>query len=120
MLKGFRVPVGDQFIMVYPNLNCSVKDMKNQDGTVKEAATAKMVTASKGKSRLDASVSIKFSQEFACQVSWQKIDERTGAVVEDEDITDGGDTGGENGGGDNSSGGNDNGGNDNPPGELEG
>lgn len=120
MLKGFRVPVGDQFIMVYPNLNCSVKDMKNQDGTVKEAATAKMVTASKGKSRLGASVSIKFSQEFACQVSWQKIDERTGAVVEDEDITDGGDTGGENGGGDNSSGGNDNGGNDNPPGELEG
>ena len=64
-----------------------------------------------GNSRLDASVSIKFSQESACQVSWQNIDERTGAVVEDEDITDGGD---------NSSGGNDNGGNDNPPGELEG
>jgi len=48
-----------------------------------------------GNSRLDASVSIKFSQKFACQVSWQNIDERTGAVVEDEDITDGGDTGGE-------------------------
>ena len=24
VLKGFRVPVGDQFITVYPNLNCSV------------------------------------------------------------------------------------------------
>ena len=53
------------------------------------------------------------------EVSWQKVDE-TGAAIEEEDITDGGDTGGENGGGDNSSGGNDNGGNDNPPGELEG
>jgi hypothetical protein len=52
-----------------------------------------MLTANKGKSRLGASVSIKFSQEFASQVSWQKIDERTGAAVEDEDITDdGGDT----------------------------
>ena len=28
-----------------------------------------------GNSRLDASVSIKFSQKFACQVSWQNIDE---------------------------------------------
>ena len=105
MLKGFRVPVGDQFIMVYPNLNCSVKDMKNQDGTVKEAATAKMVTASKGKSRLGASVNINFSKQFAMEVSWQKVDE-TGAAVEEEDITDGGS---ESGGG----------GGTNPPGELE-
>ena len=91
VLKGFRVPVGDQFITVYPNLNVSVKDTKNQDGTVKEAATSKMVTASKGKSRLGASVSIKFSQEFASNVSWQKIDERTGAELPEEDITDGAD-----------------------------
>ena len=104
VLKGFRVPVGDQFITVYPNLNCSVKDTKNQDGTVKEAATAKMVTASKGKSRLGASVSIKFSQQFAQEVSWQKIDERTGAAVEDEEditVAPGGDTpGGDTPGGD--------------------
>lgn len=102
VLKGFRVPVGDQFITVYPNLNVSVKDTKNQDGTVKEAATSKMVTASKGKSRLGASVAINFSKQFAMEVSWQKVDE-TGAAIEEEDITDGGDTGG----GDN-------------PGELEG
>ena len=109
VLKGFRVPVGDQFITVYPNLNCSVKDTKNQDGTVKEAATAKMVTASKGKSRLGASVAINFSKQFAMEVSWQKVDE-TGAAGEEEDITDGGTTpggGGDTGGGDN-------------PGELEG
>ena len=89
VLKGFRVPVGDQFLTVYPNLNASVKDVKDKEGNV-TVATAKMLTANKGKSRLGASVSIKFSQEFASNVSWQKIDERTGAAVEDEDITDGG------------------------------
>ena len=91
VLKGFRVPVGEQFITVYPNLNASVKDVKDKEGKV-TVATAKMLTANKGKSRLGASVSIKFSQEFASNVSWQKIDERTGAPVEDEDIIDGGDT----------------------------
>ena len=114
VLKGFRVPVGEQFITVYPNLNASVKDTKNQDGTIKEVATAKMLTANKGKSRLGASVAIKFSQQFANEVSWQKIDERTGAAVEDEeDITDGGTTpggddtgGGDTGGGTNNDGGN--------------
>ena len=90
VLKGFRVPVGEQFITVYPNLNVSVKDTKDSNTGEVTVATAKMVNANKGKSRLGASVSIKFSQEFASQVSWQKIDERTGAAVEDEDITDGG------------------------------
>ena len=88
VLKGFRVPVGEQFLTVYPNLNMSVKDTKNQDGTAKEVATAKMVNAIKGKSRMGASVSINFSKEFAMQVSWQKIDAQSGAVIEDDDITD--------------------------------
>ena len=92
VLKGFRVPVGDKFLTVYPNLTASVKDA---DGKV---VTAKDLTANKGKSRLGASVAVKFSQEFAANVSWQKIDERTGAAIEDEDITDagGGSTPGEN------------------------
>ena len=98
VLKGFRVPVGEQFITVYPNLNASVKDTEDNKGN-KTVATAKMLTANKGKSRLGASVSIKFSQEFASQVSWQKIDERTGAAIEDEDITDGGSSSGGNSGG---------------------
>ncbi len=29
-------------------------------------------------------------QEFATQVSWQKVDEKTGAAIEEEDITDSG------------------------------
>ena len=79
----------DDYLTVYPNLNASVKDVKDKVGKV-TVATAKMLTANKGKSRLGASVSIKFSQEFASNVSWQKIDERTGAEIPDEDIIDGG------------------------------
>ena len=98
VLKGFRVPVGEQFITVYPNLNASVKDTKDKQTGEVTVATAKMLTANKGRSRLGASVAVKFSQEFATQVSWQKVDEKTGAAIEDEDIIDGGTTPG--GGGD--------------------
>ena len=55
----------------YLNLNASVKDTKNQDGTVKKVAMAKMVNASKGKSRMGGlSVSINFPKEFVIEVSW--------------------------------------------------
>lgn len=95
VLKGFRVPVGEQFLTVYPSLSVSVRDTEDEKGN-QIVATAKMVTANKGKSRLGATVATAFSQEFARNVSWQKIDERTGAEVVDgdEDIVDGGDTGG--------------------------
>ena len=95
VLKGFRVPVGEQFLTVYPSLSVSVRDSVDEKGN-QVIATAKMVTANKGKSRLGATVATAFSQEFARNVSWQKIDERTGAEVVDgdEDIVDGGDTGG--------------------------
>lgn len=92
VLKGFRVPIGEQFITVYPNIRVSVKDATDDKGQF-VTATAKMVNANKGTSRLCATVSTKYSQEFASNVSWQKIDERTGATIEDEDITDGGDDG---------------------------
>lgn len=103
VLKGFRVPIGEQFITVYPYLSCSVKDTKNPDGTVKEVATSKMLTASKGKSRLGASVAINFSKQFALEVSWQKVDE-TGSSVEEENIIDGGTVAGDDNTGGNSGG----------------
>lgn len=102
VLKGFRVPVGEQFITVYPNLNLSVKDTTDAGGK-KIVATAKMLNANKGKSRLGATVSAKFSQDFANNVQWQKIDEKTGAELTDEDITDNGDTRGETSSGNNPS-----------------
>jgi len=99
VLKGFRVPLGDQFITVYPNLQLSVKDTKDEKTGQVTVATAKMLNAANGKSRLGATVSAKFSQSFAQNVSWQKVDEKTGAVVEEEDITDGGTTDPSQGGG---------------------
>lgn len=87
--RGFRVQVGESFITVYPMLDVSVKDTTDKDGKP-VAATSKMVSANKGKSRLGATVAVKFSKEFAQSVSWQKVDEKTGAeVADDEDIVDG-------------------------------
>ena len=84
VLKGFRVPVGEQFITVYPSLSVSVRDSEDEKGN-QIVATAKMVTANKGKSRLGATIATAFSQEFARNVSWPKGDERTGAEGADGD-----------------------------------
>ena len=92
---------------------------QTEDETTGETvvATAKMLTAANGRSRLGATVHTKFSQLFAQSVSWQKVDAKTGAVVEDEDITDNGETpgggsgsGGGSGTGSGSGGGSDEGG----------
>ena len=97
VLKGFRCALGDQFIYVYPNLEASLKDKKDAQGNITEVATIEKFTLAGAKSRLGAMVSPKYSQQFANDVSWQRVD-ASGAAVEDEDITD-------NGGGDNQGGG---------------
>lgn len=86
VLKGFRVPVGDDFLTVYPNIQLSVKDKVAGDGVV-ERTTAAMLNAANAKSRLGCSVSAKFSQQFASEVSWQKVNEQGTVVEETEDIT---------------------------------
>ena len=114
VLKGFRCAVGEQFIYVYPNLDASLKDKKDTEGNIIEVATIDKFTLTGAKSRLGATVSKKYSAQFAADVSWQRVD-ASGAAVEDEDITEnGGETpapsGGDNGG--TSGGGGDNGGDD--------
>lgn len=121
LLKGFRVPLGEKFITLYPNLTLSVKDYKDKDGNL-VVATAKMLNAGNGVSRLGATVHPKYSQQFAEDVSWQKVDEKTGAVVEEEDIVDNGEipgTGDNNGGGSGSGDSGGSGGGDNVPGGDE-
>ena len=61
------------------------KDEKTGETVV---ATAKMVNAANAKSRIGCTVNAKFSAQFAQEVSWQKVDQ-SGAVIEDEDITQG-------------------------------
>lgn len=107
VLKGFRVPVGTDFLTIYPNLQLSVKD--HVENGINVVATAEMLNASNGKSRLGATVSAKFSREFADNVSWQKVSIATDADDTQEDITEETTTPTENTGGD---GGNSNGGNE--------
>lgn len=104
LLKGFRCKMGDDFLTIYPNIQASVKDELNDDGTVKKVATADMLTANNAKSRIGCTVSAKFSTQFAQAVSWQKTDKTGAAVEEDEDITQGNENV-EGGGGTNTGGG---------------
>ncbi len=83
----------------------SLKDKKDAEGNILEVATAAKFSLAGAKSRLGASVSPKYSAQFAAEVSWQRVD-ASGAIVEDEDITDdGGTTPAPSGGGDTPSGG---------------
>ena len=82
--RGFRCKLGKDFLTIYPNIQLSVKDGKNPDGTVK-VATAKDVKANNAKSRLGCTVSSKFSDLFEASVSWQKVDKYGNAVDEEED-----------------------------------
>ena len=102
VLKGYRCAVGEQFLFVYPNLDASVKDQKDSQGNVIKVVTQKDFSLAGAKSRLGATVSTKYSQQFANEVSWQRVD-ASGAAVEEDDITQNG--GGENGGDDNGGGG---------------
>ena len=88
--RGFRCKLGTDFLTVYPNIQCSVKDELNPDKTVKKAAESKDVKANNAKSRLGCTVSPKYSLLFANSVSWQKVD-KNGNVIEEEedDITQG-------------------------------
>ena len=102
ILKGFRVPVGESFLFVYPNIRASVKDYEDKETHQLVVATADMVSARKAESRLGCTVAPKFSQEFAANVSWSRVDAQGGAVDEPEDdVTEpSGGNGGENPAGD--------------------
>ena len=96
-----------QLLAVYPT-QLGVKDTGTLN-TCAIVATAEMLNAANGKSRLGCTVAAKFSRQFSDEVSWQKVDPQAAAAASgEEDITEGGD---------NQGGGN----NNNPPsGELEG
>ena len=91
VLKGFRCQLGKEFLTVYPNLQLSVKDRVVNGQTV--VATADMVNAANGKSRLGCTVATKFSAQFAAEVKWTKVQRGVAeAADQGEDITDTGDS----------------------------
>jgi hypothetical protein len=98
VLKGFRCQLGDNFLTVYPNLQLSVKDTEDPNTHEPIVATADMLNAANGKSRLGCTVAPKFSRQFSEEVSWQKVDpSSTAAATGEDDITDD-DSNGGNGG----------------------
>ena len=96
--QGNRVALGEKFITLVPQVRCSVKDVLNQDGTVKTAATADMVKPQKQDAIIGATVSTVFSDEFRQSVSWQRVDKQGNVVADgdEEPVV----TGDDNGGGD--------------------
>lgn len=95
LLMGYRVPLGDQFLFIYPSINVSVKDEVNPDtGAVIKPATADMVKVASAIGKVAATVSTKFSKRFDLEVSWQRVDDK-GNEVEDDDITDNGNQNGQ-------------------------
>ena len=93
VLKGFRCQLGKEFLTVYPNLQCSVKDQKNEQTGEVTVATADMVNAANGKSRLGCTVATTFSNQFAAEVKWSKVQNAAADADEGgEDIVDTGGT----------------------------
>ena len=80
------------FLTVYPNIQLSVKDTEDPKTHEPIVATAEMLNAANGKSRLGCTVAAKFSRQFSDEVSWQKVDPQAAAAASgEEDITEGGD-----------------------------
>ena len=114
-LMGYRVSLGEQFLAIYPVIQCSVTDtVDKQTGDIIKVATADDLNIRKATSRLGCSVSPKFSKRFDMEVQWVKTD-KAGNEIEEEDITQGNDgpSGGDNNGDDN------NGGDNNGSGVIE-
>lgn len=85
LVLGYRIPLGVDFVTLRPVLQCSVKDVLNDDGTIKTAATADMVRANNGVSKVGATVSPKFSKLFELKTKWQKVTASGAAVDDDEE-----------------------------------
>ena len=96
VLKDFRCQLGDNFLTVYPNLQLSVKDTEDPQTHAPIVATAEMLNAANGRSRLGCTVAAKFSRQFSDEVDPQAAAAASG----EEDITEGGaGQGGNQGGG---------------------
>ena len=82
-LLGFRVPIGEDFVMISPYLKASVKDKLDEYENVSEVATEESLNANKGRSTLSVTISPRFCRKFANNVSWQKVDRHTGEAVDE-------------------------------------
>lgn len=70
--RGHRVKLADELV-IYPQISCTVKDVLNDDGTVKTAATADMLNIQSAKSSIGATISQAVQAQFAKNVSWKRV-----------------------------------------------
>lgn len=84
LLRGFRVPLGPSFLILYPKLEMSVTD---KDGKV---AKLEDVTAAKAYPTLDCTVTPNYSRAFRMAASFQRVTTK-GVIVPEpgEDINEG-------------------------------
>ena len=66
VLKGFRCQLGDNFLTVYPNIQLSVKDTEDPQTHALIVATAEMLNAANGKSRLGC------TPAGSCRCIWRR------------------------------------------------
>jgi hypothetical protein len=107
VLRGHRVKFGD-LLTIYPQISCSVKDVLNDDGTVKKPATIDMFNLAGAKSSIGATISQAVQMSFAGSVSWKRVaetDDTTSPDNDPDDDTTGGDDQPQGGGGSDSQGG---------------
>ena len=85
LLKGFKVDLGEDFLTIEPMLKASVKDTKDEKTGEVTVATAKMLRSNMGNSRVGVRVNKAFAFEFANSVEWEKVDPKTGAIIDESD-----------------------------------
>lgn len=82
LLRGFRVPLGESFLVLYPKLEMSVTD----DGD--KVAKVEDVTAAKSRATLGCTVTPNYSRAFRAATSFQRVTPKGEVAPEPDDIND--------------------------------
>ena len=84
LTKGFRVEIGTDAIIAYPNLVLTVKDYKDEKTGKTIVVEPKNLITRNAESRIGCSINTKLKSTFANSVKWERVN-RQGIVVEPED-----------------------------------
>lgn len=85
---GYRTPLGEDFLVVYPMIDLSIKDYQDPSTGQTIVVTEEMMNSRNATSRLGCTVNPSYSKEFAENIKWVKTS-KTGQTIDDDetDIT---------------------------------
>ena len=86
--KGFRVELGTDFIILYPNLVLTARDYKDEETGKTVVVEPKNLITKRAESRIGCTVNQKYKQTFANTVEWERIN-KDGESQELDDATQG-------------------------------